>query len=231
MVLLAATLAINYHTARQVAQFRTNVLWRDQWQFLGELQSVHEGKDWAGVLWSPYWGHRPVVPRLLFYLDARFFSFRNTPLLCISWACLLAQIALIAAVNRPIFGRFVSWRFAAALIVTLNLCLSSFQLENLIWALQVQYTLVIFCAVLSFVLFALSVRAKAANIVLLASCLSAFVGSLTMAQGLLIWPVLALQAWVCRSNRKVWLGLLAIFVVAGGIYAVGYQMPDTGMGL
>ncbi|MCU1257885.1 MAG: rane protein of unknown function, partial [Bryobacterales bacterium] len=42
---------------------------------------------------------------------------------------------------------------------------------------------------------------------------------------------LALQAWVCRSNRKVWLGLLAIFVVAGGIYAVGYQMPDTGMGL
>ena len=207
------------------------MLWRDQWQFLGELQSVYEGKNWAGVLWSPYWGHRPVIPRLLFYLDARFFSFRNTPLLCVSWACLLAQIALIAVVNRAIFGRFASWRFAAALIVTLNLCLSSFQLENLIWALQVQYTLVIFCAVVSFVLFALSIRAKAANGLLLASCISALAGSLTMAQGLAIWPVLGLQAWVCRSSRRVQLGLLAIFFVAVGIYAVGYQTPDTGMGL
>lgn len=82
-LLLFATLAINLHTAWAVAQFRTNVLWRDQWWFLGELQSVYEGKSWAQILLSPYWGHRPVIPRLLFYLDARWFGFRNTPLLSV----------------------------------------------------------------------------------------------------------------------------------------------------
>lgn len=59
---------------------------------------------------------------------------------------------MIAGVNRILFKRLFSWQFAAALIVMLSLCVSSFQMENLIWALQVQYALVFFFAVLSFVL-------------------------------------------------------------------------------
>jgi hypothetical protein len=228
LLLLAATLVINFHTAKAVAQFRTNVPWRDQWWFLGELQSVYQGKNRAQVLWSPYWGHRPVIPRLLFFLDARWFALRNTPLLCVSWSAVLAELALMAGVNRILFGRIVSWRFAAALIVMLNLCISSFQMENLIWALQVQYALVFFFAVLSFVLFAL---AKGRKALLAATCLSALAGSLTMAHGIAIWPVLAMQAALCRSSRKVWIGFLIAFAAASGIYAIGYQMPDPGMGL
>ncbi|MGI8992619.1 MAG: hypothetical protein ACR2I2_23950 [Bryobacteraceae bacterium] len=231
LLLLAATLLIDIHTVRAVIGSQTNVLWRDQWWFLGEMQSVDEGKNWAEVLWSPFWGHRSVIPRLLFQADARYFSFRNGPLLCIGWASLILNITLIAAVNRAIFRSFLAWRFAAALIVMLNLYLSSFQLENLIWAFQFQYPLIFFCAALSFVLFALGVRAKRGRLLIFASCLSALIGSLTMAHGLLIWPILAIQGVLCKSSRKVRLGLILIFVILAGVYAIGYQMPQTGMGL
>ena len=231
LLVLIATVAINFHTARAALEFRTNVLWRDQWWYVWEWKSIQEGRHWAEVLWSPVWGHRQVVMRLLLYLDARLFALRNTPLLCLTWACLLAQIALIAGVNRAIFGSFLSWRFLVALIVTLNLCLSSFQMENLIWAFQLQWPLVFLCATLSFVLFARSERSGARKSLLAASAVSALIGSMTMVSGLLIWPVLAMQAVLGRSRRRVWLGFLGVFVVVVSIYAIGYQVPDTGMGL
>ncbi len=231
VILLAYTVFTDFHTVKVIHQFRTNVLWRDQWWFLGEFQSLHKGASWSQILWSPYWGHRPVIPRLLFYLDVKLFSFRNTPLLCLSWASLLLQVVVISAVNRSLFGSILSWRFVAALIVTLNLYLSSFQMENLIWALQIQYILVFTFATLSFTLFASSLTARRGTLLLSTSFLCAFLGSLTMANGLLIWPVLALQAVLCKSSRRVWAGALLAFVLLSGIYTVGYVMPDTGMGL
>jgi hypothetical protein len=229
--LLGVTIYLNCTTVRAVLHGQTNVLSRDQWWFLGELQSLYEGRNWAQLLWSPYWGHRPVLVRLLFYLDARAFAFRSGPLICLTWTCLISQILLLAAVNRALFGAFFVWRYAAALIVLLNLCLSSFQMENLIWALQVQYVLAFFCAVLSFFLLSLSAERKRSTLLVSMSCLAALAGSLTMAHGLFIWPALALQAYVCNRSRKLSLGLLAAFIVLAGIYAVNYQMPSTGMGV
>ncbi len=226
------TISIDLHTARGLALFQTNVLWRDQWWFLGELQSVEQGKNWAEILWSVYWGHRPVIPRLLFYLDARYFSFRNAPLLYLSWTLVAAQAALIAGVSRAIFGSVQSWRFIAALVVLLNLYFSSFQLENLIWALQVQYVVVSFCAVLAFIAFAKHVDGgRHRQMFLAASCAAAFVGSLTMANGLAIWAVLALQAYLCKARRRVWVAYIGVFLMFGAVYSIGYSTRGEGMGM
>ena len=224
-LLFLATLIIDLHTAAVVARSKTNVLWRDQWYFLGEWKSVTEGRSWAAVLWFDFWGHRSVVSRLLFWL----FSFRNTPLLCIAWACLLGQMALIAAVYRNLFGSLFSPRFGTACLVAANLYFSSLQMENFIWAFQFQYPLTFFCATLSFFLFALNSRGHGKRFAV-ASAISALIGSLTMAQGLMIWPVLAVQALLSKRRPRVWLSLFATFVVLAGIYAVGYHMPQTGMG-
>jgi hypothetical protein len=229
--LLAVTLYFNFQTAVTVFHSQTNVLWRDQWWFLGELQSVYEGKNWLQVLWAPYWGHRPLLVRLLFYMDARLFAFRSGPLLGLTWTCLVGEILLLTGANRLLFNSWFSWQFGAALIVLLNLCLSPFQMENLIWALQVQYSLVFFCATLSFVSFSLSEASEYRTLLVGVSCFSALAGSLTMAHGLFIWPALAVQAYLCKRNWKLWVGLLIAFALLAGIYSLGYQMPETGMGL
>jgi hypothetical protein len=231
VALLLVTIYLSFGTVNTVVHSQTNVLSRDQWWFAGELQSLYEGKNWAQLLWSPYWGHRPVLVRLLFYLDAQVFSFRSGPLLCLSWSCLLGEILLLVAVNKAIFGSVFAWRFGAALIVLLNLFLSSFQMENLIWALQLQYLLVFFFATASFVSFSLSEQSPYRALLVGISCLCALAGSLTMAHGLFIWPALALQAYVCKRSPKLWLGLLLAFFVSAGLYSINYQMPSTGMGL
>ena len=231
VVLLSMTIYLNLSTISTVLTSQTNVLSRDQWWFAGELQSLHEGKDWTQLLWAPYWGHRPVLVRLLFYMDSRLFAFRSGPLLSLTWAFLFGEMVLLASVNRAISGSVLTWRFGIAFIVLLNLCLSSLQMENLIWALQVQYLMVFFFAIASFTGLALSEQSRHRKILVGLSCLCALAGSLTMAHGLFIWPALAAQAYVCRRSRKLWLGLLLVFVVSAGLYSINYEMPSTGMGL
>jgi hypothetical protein len=183
-------------------------------------------------LWYSYWGHRPVIARLVTLLDVRFFTGLSSRVLVLvltvqaAHAGLLVYIAwrLLARRSRPIF------LIVAALIVQLSF--SSLQLENFIWAADAGYLLVWASATAAFFLLAIYAGAASMRSVLLGACvLSGIVSTLSVPNGLFVWPVLLLQAWILRLRVRV----LALLILTGalviGVYLWGYQQgPPMGMG-
>lgn len=45
----------------------TNTLHYDQWPMLEEIRQHQSGQLGWSYLWAPYWGHRIVIPRLIFF--------------------------------------------------------------------------------------------------------------------------------------------------------------------
>jgi hypothetical protein len=118
-------------------------------------------------------------------------------------------------------------RFILASTVILNLMLCPFQMENFLWSNQVQFVLVYAAATASFMLLPLAKR----KIWFLApAAIAGVLSSLTMVNGLLVWPVLVLQACYLRLNRRAVIGL----AIAGGImiavYMWHYERAAMGMG-
>ena len=202
----------------------TNVPWRDQWPLLEEIRAFEEHRYGWSYLWTPYWGVRIVIPRLLFLLSAKLFSFSNKPLVLVNVAAQVCGVWLVSyAAWRLLRQRSLGWRLLAV-IATANLLLCSLQLENIIWGMGVEFTV--------------GYIAGAAAIVVLerfpsltGSVFLALISTLSVGAGLLLWPVLAVQAWILGRPKRY----AAMFSLAGiclaGCYVVGYVRPDLGTGI
>ena len=62
------------HTCWHVITGTTNVPYRDDWTFVELLDSTSRAESVLQGLWTPPWGHRPVVARILFLLNAKLFA-------------------------------------------------------------------------------------------------------------------------------------------------------------
>jgi hypothetical protein len=225
---LMATLGVNLYTLAQVARARTSVPFRDQWEFVRELARHERGEPLGAILWSPFWGHRFVIARLLFLADARWFSLAS-----LTWITVLLQfvhIALLIALAWLLLGRRWHGLFIIAITVILNLMLSPFQVENFVWGMQIIFPLVYVAATGAFLCLSLSgsnVRAS-----FLALCIAfSVLASYAMANGALIWPVLVIQAIYLRQSRKVVIALTAIGTVVIVSYLWHYARPlELGLG-
>ena len=230
MIVLAllGTLGINLFTLAQAARARTSVPFKDQWEFVEELAQHGHGKPLWPILWSPFWGNRLVIPRLLFLADARWFSLAS-----LTWLAVLLQlvhIALLIALAWLLLERRSPVLFIIAITVILNLMLSPFQMENLVWSMQVHSPLVYVAATTAFLCLSLSSRSSGA--LFLALCIAlGLIASYTMANGTLVWPVLAVQAIYLRRNRKVVMALALIGTFVMASYLWHYARPvQLGLG-
>ena len=218
---LTATVAINVFTLRQVPRAITSVPWWDQWAMVDELASWQQGQPLGSVLWASYWGHRLVIPRLVFFADARWASLAS-----LTWLTLtiqFAHIGFLLLLAWLIFRGTSRLLFATACIVIFNLMLCPLQMQNLVWSNQVQYVLVYAAATAAFLLLAGGERHWAYD----AGCVAAaLIGTYSMANGLLVWPLLALQAMYLRRRR---MAALVTAIGAGVIasYLWHYQAPMT----
>lgn len=235
---LAETLGMNLFTLGQIARARTSVPAQDEWALVHDLAQIDGGRALWPILWAPYWGERQVVTRLLWMANARFHSLAS-----LTWLTLLFQVAhigiligvawvLLGRGGRPEASRVP---FAIACMVILNLMLSPFQMWNFVWSTQAMFVLSFLAATISFLCLALAEGRHRALLTTLAVAFAAL-GSLTMPNGLLVWPVLVLQALYLKRNtlrnRRVTAAVLALIgAVAIGYYLRHYTVPFMRMGV
>jgi len=223
---LIATLRVNLFTLAQIPRAITSVPWYDQWMMVQELALHERGQPLWQTLWPSYYGHRLVVPRLLFLADARWASLASLTWLTMSIQ--IAHLALLIALAWLLFGKRSLACFVVACTVVLNLSLSPYQMENFLWSNQVQFVLVYAAATASFLL--LEAGKRRVLLVVLAAA-AALICSYTMANGLLVWPVLVLEALYLRLRR----GTVIVLALAGALviasYLWNYQTAAMGMGV
>jgi hypothetical protein len=227
LLALLGTLGVNFYTLAQIVRARTSVPWADQWVIAQDLVKRERGEPLWPILWTPYWGHRLVIPRLLFLADARWLSFAS-----LTWLSVLLQfvhIALLIALAWLLLGRRSPALFMIATAIILSLMLSPFQMENFVWGMQTMFPLVFVAATGAFVCLSL---AGAHSRFLLLSIVLGLISSYTMPNGVLVWPVLVVQSLYMKRDWKVGMTLAGIGTAVIVSYLWHYTRPlEMGMGV
>jgi hypothetical protein len=234
---LLETLAMNLFTLVQIARARTSVPYWDEWALVQDLAQIDLGHAVWPILWSSYWGERQVVTRVLWMANAHLRSLAS-----LTWLTLLFQfvhIGVLIALAWLLLGRTAQpedrarsgvMPFLVACVVILNLLMSPFQMMNFVWSTQIMFIFSFLVATGCFLCLALADGKYSTLFVALAAVL-ALLGSLTMPNNLLAWPVLVLQAIYLKRSRRVIAMLALIGAVAIGFYLWRYTRPDMGMGV
>ena len=227
-VALALTLRVNFFTLGQISRASTRVPWADEWFMVQEFALWKRGASLWSILWAPYWGHRLAIPRLIFFADMQWAS--HAPLIWLTLAVQLANICLLIGLAWKLFGRASPVRFAMSCAVALNLMLSPAQMENFTWSMQTMFPLVYAAGTASILTLAIGQRMRPALLLAVTNAFAAL-ASLTMPNGILIWPVLVAQSVYLKRGRKVTLAILFLGAVVIFLYSWHYERPALGMGI
>jgi hypothetical protein len=221
-----ATIGFNVFTITQILHARTRVPWLDEWAMIQEFVLYKRGASLSSTLWSSYWGHRLVIPRLIIFANLQWASWAS-----LAWLTLTIQsvhISLLCGLSWMLLrSRGV---FAVSAIVILNLMLAPLQMQNFAWSMQFMFPLVYTAASMSFLGLALK-RDKGSDSFLALSLVAAAVASYTMPNGLLVWPVLAVQSIYLRLTRRVTLAIALLGASIIASYCWRYATPSMGMGV
>jgi hypothetical protein len=223
-----ATIGLNCFTVSQILRGHTRVPWLDEWALIHEYILYKHGAGLFPILWSSYWGHRLVIPRLIFFANLQWASGAS-----LTWLTLATQsihAGLLCALSWVLVGRRSRMLFAASVTVILNLMLSPLQMQNFVWSIQFMFPLVYAASSAAFLCLALH-RESGRKSFLFLCVAAAGVASYTMPNGLLVWPALAGQAIYLKMNRRV---TIAIGLVGAGViatYSWSYKAPALGLGL
>lgn len=210
-----------------VAGFAPIPFW-DQWSTVAEYAAARaHGLSW-GLLSSQSNEHRILFPRLVMFADMAWLHGRNR----LSYAGILLCQASLVTFLIAVAARLANRR-AALLSLGLGAALlfSQAQWENLIWAFQVQFFMVVAAGVWSIHLFlrAFETPGRTDYRAWAGSLLHLTVASFSMANGLIAGAA-AIAVGVLA--RRPWRGLAvqaAALVVLAIVYFHGYQAaPDSG---
>jgi hypothetical protein len=223
-----ATIGINYFTISHIWRARTRVPWADEWAMIQEFILYKRGSPLLPLLWSSYWGHRLVIPRLVLFANLQWASWQS--LTWLTFALQSIHIALLCVLSWALVGRRSRWLFAVSVVAILNLMFSPAQMENFVWSIQFMFPLVHVAASLAFLCLALN-QDRGHRSFLLLCLVSATVASLTMPSGLLVWPVLVAQASYLKMKRRATTAIALLGAGIIGSYCWHYQSSSPGMGL
>jgi len=179
---------------------------------------------WHGYRFEQFYArhneHRLVVPRLWFLADIWLFQGTQAFLIVVTIVSSTIHAVVLALVFRGLGHRgWVLWIFAAA---ALGAVLSPAQWENLVWGFQVQFIQVWLFATLAFVAVSRAEGRHSWGLVL-AAVAAGLLSTYSMANGLLVWPVLVVLAlWCGVRGGPLWL-LLAVAAAVVGIEAAGFH--------
>lgn len=166
--------------------------------------------------------HRLAFSRLIFFVDVRYFGGRNVFSLIANLVlagALAATFHRIAVHHSATLSRAMRFGLAGAALV---FTFSWIQQENLTWGFQSQWFAVYLFALLAFHSIELHAEAEASKQAakssgwLLAAIASACLAACSMASGVLVFPVMIVQAIYLRV--KLWI----LLVLAGGTCAVWF---------
>jgi len=204
----------------------TSLPWSDGWT---QIFAAAEGRRPFSLswLWQQHNEHRLLIPKLFLGLDLRLFAATQKLLLAAIFTTQLLLLGLLSWSMRALGGwRGALWRTATGLAA---FCLfSPTQWENLTWGFQLCFVLPGLFATLSFVGLLLYWRQASPSSgwkFVFLSLAAALAGMCSLANGLLLAPLLAAAALRLRLQRRVAVTYATTAVVTTLLYFHGYKRP------
>ena len=193
----------------------------DEWSLFDHLA---DGNGWSlPWLWAQHNEHRILTTRLLFLLDVELFHGTQIFLLASIFLTQLLQVSLLSWSLHKLGGiRRSAWRVGTGLIAYCILCPT--QYENLVWGFQVQFVLSAAMATLAFLALMLHWREERAWL-LATSMAAATIATWSLANGMLLWPLLLLAALLIGLKRRVFIGLSACGAINITLFFYRYHFP------
>jgi hypothetical protein len=203
-----------------IHMYSVNVVWGDQWADVRVIRHLYAGTLNPSVFWHQHNEERMFFPNILVVLLTLTTKFNVVDESYVGALLLVASIGLIAFAHRRRSHR--PWLFYLPLAV---LMLSFVQFTNSLWGFQAAWFIVL--ASFATTLVALD-RPRLDEAALIIAMIAAVVGSFSLLQGLLIWPVGLLLLYQRRRPWKyvaVWCaaGVLTVFLYTRGLV----QNADT----
>lgn len=206
----------------------------DEWSLFDHLAT---GKGWSlAWLWAQHNEHRILLTKVFFLLDVQFFRGAQSFLLASIFLVQLLQVGLLSYSLWILGGmRGSGWRTGTGLIAYCILCPT--QQENLIWGFQLQFVVPAAMATLAVLSLLLCYRNSAkrtsagSSAFLVLAIAAATVATWSLANGMLLWPLLLLIAlWLgMRRSASLVLGLFAAANI--GLYLFHYHRPSPQTGV
>jgi hypothetical protein len=193
----------------------------DMWDaYLGSYLQLHDG-DWVSYLFSQTNEHRIPLSRILFWVDLRFFGGLSLVLVPVNIALLVALWGVLCAAAWPLFrDRKDLWAIACAGIAAP--CLSWMQMRNVVWGFQSQWMLAYLVPLCAFASLALSAARPERHRWFAAAILCGVLSMGTMANGLLVMPLLVVMQLLLDPRR--WRRAVVIAAVGAVFTAAWFHL-------
>ncbi len=203
--------------------------WSDGWI---QILVGAEGKDPLSLswLWRQHNEHRLLIPKLFLVADLRWFHARQAFLLASIFAIQLFHWMLLGWSMRAL-GGWCGPLLRTGLGVTAFCLFCPSQWENLVWGFQTCFVLPGFFATLSFAALLLYQRnaqqpkTRAPWMFLLLSVSAAFGATVSLANGMLLWPLLVLAAWLLQLRKSAILTYGITGTLSALLYFHDYSRP------
>jgi hypothetical protein len=182
-----------------------------------------------GDFWAQANEHRIAVPRIQFLLDYRLFGGTYVFLFsAIAASCLLLAAVLAGVAWLDSRDAFLAWGvFCVAAIAAL----SPVAAENLTWAFQVQFVQVFLFAALAIAAVVAAARSpvqRRADGWTIASATAGIAATYSLANGLLVWPVVLVVTGILGLRARARAFLAAVAGLAVGSYLWRFDFETHG---
>lgn len=235
-LVLAQGVAMIFFMAYIVWYSYTPLLWVDQWGFLMEMIGNH-GHYSGALLWQQHDDHRIPIPKLFYLADLYLFHGTNVFLLAVIFCIQLLHTSWLGFIYARL-GRLsgAAWRTAVGLTA---MCLFGFrQVENFLFGSDLPLVLPYFgatVAISSLAMYHQSLRenslARSRILFLLVSWCAAAIASLSLTNGLLLWPILLVLALIWRLPKSSIICTAVLAVTLIGVWSIGYSNHTSKLSL
>ncbi|RTZ43169.1 hypothetical protein EKL30_09800 [Candidimonas sp. SYP-B2681] len=224
--LLVLGLLVFFSTIYGVVHYFSPLPYSDQWiGSIGFLQQLADGN--TAAWWVPHMEHRIVLARVFFWLDANWFGGRNVFLFVA--AVLLQSLTAMVFITQAAQGRRRGSIFLIAGLC-LVLLFSWIQYENFTWGFQSQFIAVYLFALMASAVFSRGINDGRPRMpALYWSIVPAVLATVSMGNGLLVFPLLVFQSLLLRRPLKELAVPLIAGAVVGLVYFTGFTKPDIGL--
>lgn len=226
-ILLAGGVAAAVNATYLVVASYMRVPFWDGWAVIYFL--AHPDRSVLSWLWAQHNEHRILVPKLILLFDYRWFHALGIFPLALILTLQSILVVMLTGVLQTWAGWPGSlWRTGAGL--TALCAFSTAQWENFVSGFQICFVFVGVFLVLSVVLLLFSRRshdhAFGEHTYAILAALTATAGTYSVANGVVIWPVLIFLAIAQRSRRSVVALLAASGILAIWSYLYHYESPS-----
>ena len=229
-VVLSCGIFVAVHTIYLAFLLQTSLLIADEWRVLPRFVELEGGKlRLISFLWEDHFGHRPMIARLLFLLDAKTLGGTQVLPKIISVGLSGALVALFATLLLRQKQIALGTRLIGAGLLLLVL-LPNQQVHNLVVGWNSAILTTIWFSILALYFLAKSIERRLSSSISTAlfvcALLSGTLATCSMANGLLIWPIMLL---VCLRFRIWSMAPVVTFVGAAAVTIYLWDYPRTGL--